>query len=147
MCLEIKQDYYVIFRNSNHWTGRMLKPGFGHVFLLINDGFNWTIINPTHDLMVFSILPYEPTESVIETMLDDTHTTIKLKICGNIDANTSFNILNPINCVTAVKYFLGIRRIIYTPFSLYKYLIKVERGILTDKSILTIELIGDNHEL
>mgnify|MGYP000241738287 CR=1 FL=1 len=116
------QDAWVVFSGDTdiHWL-KILKPGFRHCFILLNDGLKWMSIDPLSpytDIQIYHHI--EASFSLPEWLKDHgylvSHTSINRKV--NKAAPWMF-----CTCVESIKRILGIHnRFIFTPWQLYRHL-------------------------
>lgn len=122
---------------------KVLKPGFRHCFVLINDGQCWVTYDPmshyteitVHHVPAFFDMPGWMAGrgyTMIEATLDHAHTRPAP--------------LSIYSCVGAVKRVLGIhRRFILTPWQLYRHLL-VQRSHLQEGGAPLSALHSFNHK-
>lgn len=106
------------FCHSSNWWQKILKPGFGHVYVIIKDKScgKWVCFDPKPTQMGFKIL----NEKGINA--NRKHFSKHVWISVKKDATKGAQFLTG-NCVTRVKYIMGIKaRHVWTPWQLYKYL-------------------------
>lgn len=117
----MKKTDYLIFNDGDLTCTRMLKPGFRHILILSNDGYNWIVFNPAHDRMEYEILPVHHSDNILETAFRND--TI-LSVSPN-PVKQSIFLGRPclMTCVTAAKYYLGIKCWSFTPYQLYSKLL------------------------
>ena len=132
---------WVIFSNETEikWL-RLLKCGYRHCFVVMNDGKRWISFDPmahhseiiVHDISAEFDLPY--------WLERRGHSVVEAKLSPIRHRPAPISILN---CVEAVKRVLGIHNLfILTPWQLSKYLQKQRR----QKSNLTPEFQHLNKE-
>ena len=100
---------------------KILKPGFRHCAVLLNDGKNWITIDPLSnytDVMVHQV----PLDFDLPSwMRSRGHKVIKAPL-SRISKPAPISVYS---CVEAVKRVLGIhKRFIFTPWQLYRHLQK-----------------------
>lgn len=117
-------NYWLTFTDSNHWTGKLCKPHFGHVYVTMKDEFNWIVLNPRRSRLLVEIAPYPVTTDVPLEMAKENDTVIKLTFYPRhtYDAHRYFGLLH---CLTYAKYILGLPLVALTPYSLYKKLLSL----------------------
>lgn len=125
------KSYWLIFTDGSYLFSKFIKKGFRHILVLAKDEFNWMIINPSTESLSWDILPHEAStsiEEILEKKKGNTIVKIKNDVIGvrNVSRSrySNVNFLHPINCVGFVKYILGIWPFVFTPYQLYKWLIK-----------------------
>jgi hypothetical protein len=114
------QEAWVVFSGQADlpWL-KMLKPGFRHCFVLLNDGKHWVSLDPLSnytDVMVHAV----PADFNFPLWLADRgHKVMPTKL--NRDKKPAPWMV--FTCVEAVKRVLGIhKRTILTPWQLYRHL-------------------------
>lgn len=123
-------QYWVVFSGQADmaWL-RILKPGFRHCAILVNDGERWMSLDPlsnymdvtTHDVPIEFNMPL--------WMEDRGHKVIKAENARPAKAAP----WGVFTCVEAVKRVLGIHnRFIITPWQLYRHLSGKSRGVCQD---------------
>ena len=113
---------YVAFGGKrNHWIPKLLKKGFSHCFIILGDGTNWVLIDP---VIGYNDMISLKGKRVFEYLKEKKFTLVKTTI--DYKTKRPFH-LRPLTCVEIVKGFLCINNpFIFTPYQLYKYLIKKE---------------------
>ena len=119
---EQQQEAWVVFSGETDlpWL-KLLKPGFRHCFVLLNDGQRWTSVDPlspyTEVLVYHHVSPSFDLPSWLEGR---GHNVCKASI--NRDQKRAAPIMM-FTCVEAIKRLLGIhRRFVLTPWQLYQCL-------------------------
>lgn len=119
------QTYWIIFKNAGEnppfWV-HFLKSGFEHCLILTQDKFNWYVVDPTRRTLRVQILYYDPIYNFPHHLRTKTKTTIIKIIMSPPKKNYIKCKLNLLNCVTIVKYMLGLHVKALTPWQLYKCL-------------------------
>lgn len=116
------QDAWVVFSGETDipWL-KILKPGFRHCFVLINDGERWMSIDPlssyTEVLMYHHITPCFDLPYWLQGR---GYKVMKTKITRDHKKAAPVMIFS---CVEAIKRLLGIhKRFVFTPHQLYLFL-------------------------
>lgn len=117
---------WVVFSGQADMTWlKILKPGFRHCAVLLNDGQNWMTLDPMSSY----------TDINIHTVPNEFNMPLWLRDRGHIVVPAPVTRLNKsapwsvYSCVEAVKRVLGIhRRFIFTPWQLYRYLTKQQNS-------------------
>lgn len=111
---------WVIFSGQADMTWlKILKPGFRHCALLLNDGRHWVTLDPLANTMEICVHQLPADFDLPAWMQSRGHTVTPAKIQ---------RILRPapwafLTCVGVVKRALGLRRrFIFTPWQLYRHL-------------------------
>lgn len=107
---------------------KILKPGFRHCFVVLNDGVRWITMDPLSNY----------TDVIVHSFPVDFDFPGWLAKRGNHVVSTCAECpVKPapwgvFSCVEAVKRCLGIhRRFIFTPWQLYKYLKFLNKKLIT----------------
>lgn len=115
-------DAWIVFIGTAElaWQ-KLLKPGFRHCCLLLNDGERWISFDPMSnytDIHVHKL----PVEFDLPLWLrDHGHIVVKTKIARAKNEAPWM----PYSCVEAVKRVIGLHaRSIITPWQLYRHIIK-----------------------
>jgi len=124
--IDSARTYYVVFdtrRGARMFWHLFTRKGFDHVFLLseLKNGMT-LVIKPTPSECL--IEEWACTTEFAATYLKDDVVSI-LKYEANFSSLKVYTPRGIISCVTAVKYFLGIKAGCLTPYGLYKQLIKL----------------------
>ena len=125
-----EQQVWVVFTGHTDiaWL-KILKPGFRHCFVLLNDGNNWISLDPLsaytdieihhHIEAVFNLPQWLESQGyqVVQAVIDKDHKTPAPVMIYS--------------CVEFIKRVLGIHaRTIITPWQLFNYLIKYKNNEL-----------------
>ena len=132
-----KQKAWVVFSGQADllWL-KILKEGYRHCYVVLNDGKRWITIDPlssytdikVHDLPVDFNLPL--------WLKNNGQVVMPAKI-KHIEKQAPWM---PFSCVEAVKRILGLHKIfIFTPWQLYRFLQKEQ----TAKTFQTKSIKGD----
>ena len=112
---------YVAFTGKTDlWWLRILKPGFRHCFVVLNDGRHWITVDPLANALDVAVQPVPP-----ETDLPAWYCAQGLSV---VPARRRASLprpmpIAPVTCVEVVKRTIGLRdRWIVTPFQLYRAL-------------------------
>ena len=116
------QTAWVIFTGKTDlpWL-KMLKKGFRHCFLVMNDGQRWISLDPLATYIDIKIHHHIAPEFDLPTWLDaQGYCVVQSEIeCNHIKPAP----LMIFSCVTFIKRALGIhKRFILTPWQLYQFL-------------------------
>ena len=123
------QQVWVVFSGQTDlsWL-KILKPGFRHCYVLLNDGQRWTSVDPLSHLTEIAIHHHVP----VSFDLPDWLSRRGLKV---VSASIRRDLKKPapfmaFTCVEAVKRLLGLHhRLIFTPWQLYRHLVRA--GLLS----------------
>jgi hypothetical protein len=100
---------------------RMLRPGFRHCFVILNDGQHWVTLDPLSnytDVMVHHL----PVEFNLPLWLSDRGHKIVPTTLSRVQKPAPWMLFT---CVEAVKRVIGLHnRFILTPWQLYRHLQK-----------------------
>ncbi|MDB4312257.1 hypothetical protein N9937_02380 [bacterium] len=145
---EFLNDAYVVFKDVefNYKFKRYIKPGFRHVYLLLNNGIEWMVVDSYYGRCYIYCLPVKK-EDWPEKYLEGMHKGIKIKIGRLVRRRISFQILNHLSCVSLVKMYLGLRIWVHTPYGLYKYLMKMKETGNYKQTIKTVSEFNQKGEL
>ena len=137
----VTQDFWIIFKQGNGaWFQRFLRQGFGHCFVLTHDSYNWIVLDPHRLKLVFTIPPYQLTENVPRMMVYEGFRVVKITTFDRATYKTGGH--SPFsNCVSFVKYCLGIKLFCFTPYGLYKSLLRLSSKNQSRKGIRKVQLI------
>ncbi len=116
------QKAWVVFTGQTEisWL-RLLKPGFRHCYILLNDGERWTSIDPLSHITEISVHHHVPADFDLPGWLSSRgNRVIAAPLRRDIKRAAPIMLFT---CVEAVKRVLGIhRRGIVTPWQLYRHL-------------------------
>lgn len=117
---------YLIFKDADKWYARFMKHGFVHVMILECDGYNWIAFNPMKSHYDWRILSINPEDDPFKRIF---------KGCKIIRMEPNFKKRQWLgrpgisNCVSMAKYHFSIRSWSFTPWQLYKYVLKNKLGV------------------
>ena len=101
---------------------RLLKPGFRHCFVLLNDGQRWVTLDPLSNYMEVAVHHYVPPEFDLPRWLAARGFKVVQSEIAHEKKPAPFMLFT---CVEAVKRVLGLhKRFIITPWQLYRHLTK-----------------------
>jgi hypothetical protein len=132
--------YWIIFKQGEYIWTRFLKKGFGHVSLITKDKFNWIVLDPTYNHLDWNI-PSISTDDDITDYIDPSYAVIKITKNMSYEC-PKFPIINVSPCVSFIRYILGIKKNIITPYKLYKFLINLPRTSYKRYGILEISVLN-----
>jgi hypothetical protein len=115
-----KAEAWVVFsaQADMNWL-KILKPGYRHCAVLMNDGKNWMTVDPLSNYMDVTVHHVPVDFDMPQWMMSRGHKLIKADIARPLKP-APWGIFT---CVEAVKRVLGIHnRLIITPWQLYRYL-------------------------
>jgi len=134
---------WIFFRDGDYSLAKILKKGFGHVYILTCDQFEYMWINPQHSRLTFDILPYSIDKVDAAKKICDESDMKCIKVMLNQKGEASFKLrLTAFHCVGIAKYMCGINELfVQTPYQLYKYLIMIHKRNKICSWIKEVELI------
>jgi hypothetical protein len=118
-----RQTAWVVF--SGHcelaWL-KILKPGFRHCYVLLNDGTHWISVDPMSNYIDINVHTLPPEFDLPQWLHDRGH-TVALAPLRRTHKEAPWM---PFTCVEAVKRVIGLHaRKILTPWQLYQHLSKL----------------------
>jgi hypothetical protein len=116
------QKAWVVFSGMTEisWL-KLLKPGFRHCYVLINDGERWVSIDPLSHMTEVSVHHHVPAEFDLPGWLRSRGNKV-VQASLKRDLKSAAPVMF-FTCVEAVKRILGIhKRGIVTPWQLYRHL-------------------------
>jgi hypothetical protein len=133
---------YIVFKESDNWSKYFLKKNFGHVFMLINDGFNWIKIEGTRAQLDINILTAFAHDAVYKRMKDMYPLSTIMKVRWHPRSEKwQMRMVRNCSCVGVVLYILGLPFYLFTPYQLFKYLKKYSKNITQCKPLTYIQPI------
>ncbi len=115
-------EAWVVFSGQTEmpWLN-ILKPGFRHCYVLLNDGQHWLSIDPLSNYMEVTVHHVPAAFDLPLWMKDRGHKILPARI----ERKRKQAPWSVFTCVEAVKRVLGIHsRIVFTPWQLYRHLVK-----------------------
>lgn len=122
------QKAWVVFSGKTElpWL-RFLKPGFRHCYALLHDGVNWITVDPLSHFTEVAVHRHVPADFSLPDWLTGRGMTVVPVDAASIPLKPAPWMM--FTCVEAVKRILGIhRRLILTPWQLYKFLTSTEQN-------------------
>jgi hypothetical protein len=136
------KEFWIGFRSGKYSICRCFKTGFQHTYVLTKSGDNWVELNPRNHALEVFVLPFPIGSNVPELLVrDHGHRFLYVKVKQKRRSNPSYNIFRTIQCVNVVKYMLGIKLFCFTPYQLYKRLLRLEDFERRRKGILELKII------
>ena len=117
---------FVIFLDGHGFTRKILKKGFVHIQILLCDGFNWILIDPTFTHLEWYILPIAAKEDPFREYVPDGK-IIKMHQCP-VKKKIWVGRIGILSCVLIARYYLGIHKSILTPYRLYRFILNNNLG-------------------
>lgn len=104
---------------------RVLRPGFRHCFVLLNDGQGWISVDPTLAHMDVSAHHHVPASFDLPQWLRDRgHLAVEAPVFRSFKNRAPWRFFT---CVEAVKRVLGLRaRFVFTPWQLFRHIEKLK---------------------
>lgn len=116
-------EAWVVFTGKTDlpWL-RLLKPGFRHCYVLLNDGGNWITLDPLSNYLDVSVHRNVPSGFDLPKWLGTRgHKVVRAPV-SRLRKEAPWMLFT---CVEAVKRVLGLHeRFIVTPWQLYRHLVK-----------------------
>lgn len=138
--MEETKTIWICFRDAQFFIRHFTKKGFGHVYVLMRDEFNWMMLDPRNNSLHIELLPFNASEDVPTLIKKEMgHTILKIIVEDKIQKWPNLNPFYMVQCVNIVKYILGIKVFAFSPYGLYRYLIKMKRKNRYKKGIVEIE--------
>lgn len=135
------QNYWLIFKQGNGaWFQKFLRKGYGHVFVLTHDQYNWIVLDPHRLKLSVIIPPYQLHENVPRLMRLEGCAVLKITMFDRATYTTGGH--SPYsNCVAFVKYCLGLKLFCITPYGLYRKLLRLNSRQQFRNGIRQVQLI------
>ncbi len=124
-------DAWVVFSGQCElaWL-RLLRPGFRHCYVVLNDGRHWISFDPLSNYTDINVHHLPPQFNMPLWLQDRGFTVMK----AHIHRTRKQAPWMPHTCVEAVKRVIGLHaRSILTPWQLYQYLSKTRPEMNSDK--------------
>jgi len=125
------QQAWVVFSGQADlpWL-RFFKPGFRHCYVLMNDGSHWITLDPLSSHMDVQV-HHVPQDFDMPRWLKSRGLCVMRADLSRVEKPAPWMAFT---CVEAVKRVLGLhKRLIFTPWQLYRHLIKIKQQSLTMK--------------
>lgn len=109
------------------WWDLFTRKGFRHIYIYAEIEGRVIVYVMTRGGLVTLYLNMDgmdPTFSVHEYLKKEYSGNIIVPVKGRIETGKSMWRLSPFTCVELARSLLGIRRMVFTPYGLYKYVIK-----------------------
>jgi hypothetical protein len=141
--------WYVVFcdpevRNWWDWVFRF-PPGFGHVYALRWDGWNWLLYHP-HTAFTDVQIVAATDEAALWGLVEPGATVIEVQAFRPLLGMRGRWWVGPMTCVEQVKALLGVPvGRIFTPWQLYRFLLGDRRGPTT-REITSLEQRGQGQQ-
>ncbi len=125
-----QDEFFLVFTEGDYWTSHLLKRGFEHVYVVFCDGFNWIMMSPMSnrlDVRVVSLGADAFYPRLIKKA-HPRHTVLGVKVADN-SRGYVFRKFGFISCVSVIKYMLGVRGFAFTPYQLFREIIKLKNKV------------------
>lgn len=133
--------YYLVFTDGCRWMHRLLKKHYSHVYVLTKDEYNWVMLNPMKCALEVFLPPFPLSESLPIYGTKTTDTVIEIIFAERDLAERQHSFFGLANCVTCVKYMVGLRLFCLTPFSLFQRLLRFPPKSMAKQKILSIKRV------
>ena len=112
---------WVMFTGQTDLTWlRVLRPGFRHCFLALNDGRHWLTLDPLASYIDLAVQPVPAEQDLPDWYRRQGLIVVEAQVVRTHQRPAPFG---PFSCVEAIKRTLGIHdRWLITPFQLYRHL-------------------------
>lgn len=101
---------------------RILRKGFRHCFIIMQQGERWILVDPRSDKTDIALLPHPVHFNFPRYFTQQGKTVVKI---GSIQTPKAVAPLFPFSCVENVKRVIGLHaRFVITPYQLFKFLQK-----------------------
>jgi hypothetical protein len=116
--------WYVIFCDveKRHWWDRLTRPGFGHVYAVRWDGFNWLLFNPSAAFTHVAIVACTD-KNALHRLVEPGATILEVEAFRQANRIRGRWWAGPMTCVEQIKALLGLPvGRVWTPWQLYRHL-------------------------
>lgn len=105
---------------TDAWWLRLLKPGFRHCFVVVEDGGRWIVVDPVSPFTHVALVTPPGKGGVAGWLAGMGLTVVETAVCRTHTRPAPWA---PFTCVEAVKRVLGLHAArIVTPWQLYRHL-------------------------
>lgn len=133
---------WLIFLKGDALITKILKKGFGHIGVLMNDGYEWIYLSPNNYYLDVTILSGTVKEKDWPKIFEEKFEAHVIKVNVKLDLRKTMKKLTFIdNCVKRALYVSGINIRAFTPYSLYKKLVKMKDRNKYTSNIVAVEVI------
>jgi len=109
------------------WWLRLLRPGFRHCFVALNDGAHWITVDPLSPFMEVAVQPVPADFDLTGWFAERGHAVVPAPVRRDHLRPAPWA---PFTCVEAAKRVLGLHdRWVVTPWQLYRRLLRQPRPI------------------
>lgn len=125
------REFWIGFSDTEYFMKYLFKEGFGHVYIITKDEWNWMILDPRNGYLDMSIIPIKVSEDLPQKIMEhNKHHLIRVKTQLPLKKWPNLNIFRSISCMNIIKYVLGVKLFTWSPYHLHCRLKKMsERGI------------------
>lgn len=138
------KTYWLVFTNGDSEVHKLMKSGFGHVFLLMRDEYNWMLIDPRAKCLDVDILPNDIRDNVPKLFKDNGNRVLEIEakvVKKNKPRLLNYLIPRYVTCTSVIKYVLGIKLMGITPYSLYRRLCKMKHNGFYKGGVVRVNFI------
>ena len=113
---------WVVFcGDADLWWLRLLRPGFRHCFVALNDGTHWITVDPLSPHLEIAVQPVAAGFDLVGWFAERGHAVVAAPVRRDLDRPAPWG---PFTCVEAAKRVLGLHdRWVLTPWQLYRRLL------------------------
>ncbi|HYG89513.1 MAG TPA: hypothetical protein VD978_25030 [Azospirillum sp.] len=116
----IPRAWVVFCGQAELWWLKVLRPGFRHCFVALNDGLHWVVVDPLSPCTDVSVLAVPAGYDLPGWFRRLGMTVVPARLRRGIDRPAPWG---PFTCVEAVKRVLGLHALfVVTPWQLYRRL-------------------------
>jgi hypothetical protein len=134
------REYWVVFSESKHWSGNLLAKNCSHCYVITRDKFNWIKLDGQQRRLGVEILPYRHDEDAPRIEAKHLNKILHVKMYRGSTKGVH-KLLGLTNCVTFVKYVLGVKVWSLTPYQLFKALLRLDRSQMNQQGIVSVHQI------
>jgi hypothetical protein len=124
--LDLESAQWIVFSNETDIRVlKILKQGFRHCFMVMQQGEKWMLIDPRSNKTDIQILPHPSHFNFPRYFTEQGHTVLKVP-----EMNAPQKIMTPfpVSCVEGIKRIIGLHKFwVITPHQLYKKIIKIQK--------------------
>lgn len=123
---QVPQVMWVVFSDETDlWFLKILKTGFRHCFIIMQQDNRWVLIDPRADKTDIQILPHPYHFNFPRFFMEQGKTVVKVPL---IQTPRKLASVLPISCVEIIKRFVDLHRwFVMTPHQLYRSLLKIQK--------------------
>jgi hypothetical protein len=138
-------SYYLIFCSyEGDWKTRILKKGFGHLFVLLKEGETWMLLDP--DCRRLTVKPITAGWCpVVMKKFCKKYKVLRIE-CDCKSERKILNFWRPFTCLEIVKYICGLKLLCFTPYQLFKRLKNLSKNNLMKNNIRCVTEIKEEEK-